>query len=443
MANDKTIWEFLKAKGLNDFGAAGLMGNLYAESGLSPTNLQNTYNNKFCMTDEEYTTSVDRGSYKNFVRDSAGYGLAQWTFWSRKQGLYNYAKAKGTSIGDLTTQLEYLFQELSSGYQSVLSVLKAATSVLQASNAVLLQFERPADQSVTTQNRRASYGQTYYDKFVGKTQEGGNIGMSNSSLVEYTKISPNKSSPRKNAIDRISIHCVVGQVSIQSLGSIFSPSSKKASSNYGIGYDGKVGMYVEEKDRSWCTSSSANDNRAVTIEVASDAKDPYAVRDAAYKGLLDLVTDICKRNGKNKLIWFGDKDTTLAYTPKSNEMVLTVHRWFANKSCPGNYLYNLHPQIVAEVNRRLAEGSTTTGEEDEDMTLDTFKKLMNEYRAELQDNDAGAWSEEARNWAVSVGLIAGTGKMANGEQNYAWADMLTREQIAMLLYRFAQMIGKA
>ena len=267
--------------------------------------------------------------------------------------------------------------------------------------------------------------------------------MSNSSLVEYTKISPNKSSPRKNAIDRISIHCVVGQVSIQSLGSIFSPSSKKASSNYGIGYDGKVGMYVEEKDRSWCTSSSANDNRAVTIEVASDAKDPYAVRDAAYKGLLDLVTDICKRNGKNKLIWFGDKDTTLAYTPKSNEMVLTVHRWFANKSCPGNYLYNLHPQIVAEVNRRLAEGSTTTGEEDEDMTLDTFKKLMNEYRAELQDNDAGAWSEEARNWAVSVGLIAGTGKMANGEQNYAWADMLTREQIAMLLYRFAQMIGKA
>lgn len=443
MANDKTIWEFLKAKGLNDFGAAGLMGNLYAESGLSPTNLQNTYNNKFCMTDEEYTTSVDRGSYKNFVRDSAGYGLAQWTFWSRKQGLYNYAKAKGTSIGDLTTQLEYLFQELSSGYQSVLSVLKSATSVLQASNAVLLQFERPADQSVTTQNRRASYGQTYYDKFVGKTQEGGNIGMSNSSLVEYTKISPNKSSPRKNAIDRISIHCVVGQVSIQSLGSIFSPSSKKASSNYGIGYDGKVGMYVEEKDRSWCTSSSANDNRAVTIEVASDAKDPYAVRDAAYKGLLDLVTDICKRNGKNKLIWFGDKDTTLAYTPKSNEMVLTVHRWFANKSCPGNYLYNLHPQIVAEVNRRLAEGSTTTGEEDEDMTLDTFKKLMNEYRAELQDNDAGAWSEEARNWAVSVGLIAGTGKMANGEQNYAWADMLTREQIAMLLYRFAQMIGKA
>ena len=351
MANDKTIWEFLKSQGLNDYGAAGLMGNLYAESGLSPTNLQNTYNNKFGMTDDEYTAAVDAGRYGNFVHDSAGYGLAQWTFWSRKQGLYDYAKSTGRSIGDLTMQLEFLFQELSSGYKSVLSTLKSATSVLQASNSVLLQFERPADQSVSVQNKRASYGQNYYNQFAGAAQEGGSVGMSNSPLVEYTKISPNRSSPRKNAIDRISIHCVVGQVSIQSLGSIFAPSSKEASSNYGIGYDGRVGMYVEEKDRSWCTSSAANDNRAVTIEVASDTTDPYAVTDAAYAGLLNLVTDICKRNGKNKVVWFGDKAKTLAYTPKSNEMVLTVHRWFANKACPGNYLYNLHPQISIAIIR--------------------------------------------------------------------------------------------
>ncbi len=107
MANDKTIWEFLKSRGLNDYGAAGLMGNLYAESGLSPTNLQNTYNNKFGMTDDEYTAAVDAGRYGNFVHDSAGYGLAQWTFWSRKQGLYDYAKSTGRSIGDLTMQLEF------------------------------------------------------------------------------------------------------------------------------------------------------------------------------------------------------------------------------------------------------------------------------------------------------------------------------------------------
>ena len=184
--------------------------------------------------------------------------------------------------------------------------------------------------------------------------------MSNSSLVSYTKISPNRSSPRNKAIDRISIHCVVGQCSVETPGNIFTPTSKQASCNYGIGCDGRVGMYCEEKDRSWCTSSGANDHRAVTIEVASDTKHPYAVRDAAFSTLLDLCTDICKRNGKKKLLWFGDKQKTLAYTPKSDEMVLTVHRWFAAKACPGDYLYNRHGEIAAEVTKRLGGGSTTT-----------------------------------------------------------------------------------
>lgn len=179
--------------------------------------------------------------------------------------------------------------------------------------------------------------------------------MGNSSLVSYTQISPNKSSPRKYAITRVTIHCVVGQVTVQSLGGVFAPSSRQASSNYGIGKDGKVGMYVEEKDRSWCSSNADNDNRAVTIEVASDTYAPYKVTDAAYSALLDLVTDICRRNGKTKILWFGDKDKTLAYQPKPSEMVMTVHRWFANKSCPGDYLYGLHSDIAAEVNKRLSE----------------------------------------------------------------------------------------
>lgn len=183
--------------------------------------------------------------------------------------------------------------------------------------------------------------------------------MSNSGLVTYTKISPNKKSPRKYAITRVTIHCVDGQVTVQSLGNVFAPSSRQASSNYGIGKDGKVGMYVEEKDRSWCSSSADNDNRAVTIEVASDIYEPYKVTSAAYAALLDLVTDICRRNGKTKILWFGDKAKTLAYQPKANEMVMTVHRWFANKSCPGDYLYGLHDEIAAEVNKRLAGGSST------------------------------------------------------------------------------------
>ena len=169
-ADPKVIWDYFKAKGLNDFGIAGLMGNLYAESGLKPTNLQNTYEKKLGYTDAEYTAAVDQGKYDNFVKDSAGYGLAQWTYWSRKQNLLDFAQSKNKSIGDLNMQLDFLYKELSEGYKnSVLKVLCEAKSVLEASNSVLLKFERPADQSETVQNKRAGFGQTYYDKYAGKS----------------------------------------------------------------------------------------------------------------------------------------------------------------------------------------------------------------------------------------------------------------------------------
>ena len=167
--NSSIIWNFLKAQGLNDFGIAGLMGNLYAESGLKPTNLQNTFEKKLGMSDDEYTKAVDDKTYTNFVKDSAGYGLAQWTYYSRKQKMLDFHNKKGKSIGDLTTQLEFLVQELTTGYKtSVWEVLKTAKSVLEASNAVLLKFERPADQSEAVQTKRASYGQEYYDAYAAK-----------------------------------------------------------------------------------------------------------------------------------------------------------------------------------------------------------------------------------------------------------------------------------
>lgn len=183
--------------------------------------------------------------------------------------------------------------------------------------------------------------------------------MSNSPLVVYTKLSPNNSGARKHAIDRISPHCVVGQCSVETLGNIFAPTSRQASCNYGIGPDGRVGMYVEEKNRSWCTSSSANDNRAVTIECASDAKAPYAFKDTVYNRLIDLCVDICQRNGKKKLLWISDKAKALAYEPKSDEMLLTVHRWFANKSCPGDWLMARMDDLASKVTARL--GGTSTG----------------------------------------------------------------------------------
>lgn len=202
--------------------------------------------------------------------------------------------------------------------------------------------------------------------------------MSNSPMVAYTRLSPNHSGQRTHSIDRISPHCVVGQCSIETLGSIFAPTSRQASSNYGIGADGRVGMYVEEKNRSWCTSSNANDQRAVTIECASDTTHPYAMRDVVYATLIELCVDICKRNGKTKLLWLVDKDKTLAYAPAADEMVLTVHRWFANKSCPGDWLYNRLGDLAQKVTAKL--GSTAPAPTKEETTTTTTDTL---YRVQM------------------------------------------------------------
>ena len=245
MANEKIIWDYFKAKGLNDFGVAGLMGNLRAESGLSPTNLQNSYEKKLKMTDLEYTAAVDNGSYKNFVYDKAGYGLAQWTFWSLKERMLEYAKSVGKSIGDLGMQLDFLYLELTRN-KHILSVLENATSVRQASDVMLLQYERPADQSVSVQEKRAAFGQEYFDQFA----------------------------------------------------------------------------------------------------VAND-----------------------------------------------------------------------------------------------EMDLNEFAQLFDELRKTLQDNDCGAYSQEAREWAISKGLIAGNGTMINGSPNCMWQDFLTREQFVTVLYRFYQLMS--
>ena len=203
--------------------------------------------------------------------------------------------------------------------------------------------------------------------------------MSNSSLVSYTKISPNRTSPRNHKIDTITIHCVVGQCSVETLGNVFAPTSRQASSNYGVGVDGRIGMYCEEKDRSWCSSNAANDHRAITIEVASDTTHPYAVNDKAYAGMLDLVTDICKRNGIKKLVWSDNKTDRVNHRNGCN---MTVHRDYANKACPGDYLYSRMAQIASEVNKRL-----NTSTETEKPTTDDSGVL---YRVQT-----GAFSKKA------------------------------------------------
>lgn len=170
--NAAKIWKHLIGKGLSECGVAGLMGNLHAESALAPNNLQNTYSKKLGMTDAEYTAAVDSGAYTNFVRDSAGYGLAQWTYWSRKEGLLTFAKAADKSIGDLGMQLDFLWKELSEGYTSVLRALRNAKTVREASDVVLTKYERPADQSESVKKKRAQYGETFLKKYGGKASGG-------------------------------------------------------------------------------------------------------------------------------------------------------------------------------------------------------------------------------------------------------------------------------
>ena len=189
---------------------------------------------------------------------------------------------------------------------------------------------------------------------------GGNgMGYTNSSLVNCKVMSPNHSGKRTHTIDRITPHCVVGQLTAERIGACFDNSSRQASCNYGIGTDGRVCLIVDEANRSWCSSSASNDQRAVTIECASDKTSPYAFNDKVYNKLIDLCVDICKRNGKKKLLWFADKNQALNYNPAADEMVLTVHRWFKNKACPGNWMYSRMGDLAEKVTAQLNPSAST------------------------------------------------------------------------------------
>lgn len=198
------------------------------------------------------------------------------------------------------------------------------------------------------------------------------MAYTNSPLVTYTNITNHKTSPRKKPIDTITIHCIVGQLTAKQGCDYFATTDRECSANYVVGKDGSIGLSVDEKDRSWCSSSSANDNRAITIEVASDTKAPYAVTDAAYNALIQLVADICKRNNIKKLVWSTEKDDRVNHKNGCN---MTVHRDYANKSCPGEYLYERHGDIAAKVNAILAASvvSSDTGEMTDEEMFKFFK----------------------------------------------------------------------
>jgi len=232
--------------------------------------------------------------------------------------------------------------------------------------------------------------------------------FSNSSLVSHVRLSPNHSGQRIYPLTRITVHCTAGRASVEGLGEIFANPSRQASSQYGIGEDGRVGMYVEEKNRSWCSSSYDNDERSITIEASSDATEPFAMNETVYARIIDLCTDICQRYGKKKLLWIPDKDTTLMYKPAEDELVLTVHRWFANKSCPGDWLYARLGDVAEKVTARLAAVTTPA--------------------IEAEDTPS-SWAAESVNWAIEKGILLGDGK------SYRLHDPVTREEMLTFLHR--------
>ena len=243
------------------------------------------------------------------------------------------------------------------------------------------------------------------------------MAYTNSPLVAYTKISPNQSGERTHSIDRITPHCVVGQCTAESLGALFADPERQASSNYGIDQDGRVGMYCPESNRSWCTSNRDNDQRAITIECASDTAHPYSMNDAVYECLIALCTDICRRNGKTKLLWFADKDKSLAYEPAADEMLITVHRWFANKSCPGDWLYSRLGNVADRVTTAL--GAVVAPVE---KPTDTKQEIATEYPEKLTDGLYRVrknWSDGSRGQIGAYRFLSNAKKRADNNPGYS------------------------
>ena len=252
--------------------------------------------------------------------------------------------------------------------------------------------------------------------------------MSNSHLVCYTDLSPNHSGKRNHKIDTITIHCMAGNLSVEVCGNVFKPKSRQASSQYGIGSDGRIALYCDESNRSWCSSSASNDHRAITIEVANCTLAPdYKITTKAYDSLVNLCYDICKRNGIKRLLWKGDK-SLVGQIEKQN---MTCHRWFANKSCPGNTLYNLHYQIAEDVNELLEKDKTIKIEGvDTGMTKDELKVFIKEILKEVEnskvkDETVSEWAKESLEKGKELGITDGT-----RPKEYA-----TREEVITMIVR--------
>lgn len=498
--SESTIWNFLKQKGLSDCGAAGLMGNLYAESGLKSTNLQNSYEKKLGLSDEDYTAQIDAGIYQDFVHDSAGYGLAQWTFWSRKQALLAFALSRGKSIGDLEMQLDFLWKELTESYSSLVNLLRTATSVRAASDAVLVQFERPADQSEMAKARRASYGQKYYDQYAGKGEtimtpedrvvttalsEIGYIEKETNSQLDSPSANPGDWNWNKYARDLDSFGvvyngrkngyawcdifvdwCFITTFGLE-VGMALLCQAKKglgAGCTYSAQYYQAKGQFhtsnPKRGDQIFFTNDGGKTSYHTGLVTGVKNGRVYTVEGNTSSAAGVVPNGGCVRDksyplGATYIYGYGRPDYSIVQDCGETDIPDTSGGTYTvvagdTLSLIGSRL-GVVWQDIAKANGIVAPYTIYTGqvlvipvkEEDDMLTYEQWREYMDQYRRELQDNDCGDWSKEAREWAIRVGLFAGSGTASDGQPNYMWQDQLTREQAAMLFYRFATERGLA
>ena len=443
------------------------MGNLFAESGLIPTNLQNSYESKLGMNDASYTVAVDNGSYTNFTHDSAGYGLAQWTYWSRKQGLFQLCKSRGKSIGDLNTQLDFLYQELTTSYSQLLKILKTTSSVEEASNLVVTQFERPADQSSDALKQRALYSQRYFNTYSTQKEEMAKMKYSNANqpLVCMMTNSTCYKQTRKMDIKGVLWHSTGAnnktikryvqpsendknyQSLIAKIGKNISRtdwnhSSQQAGVNAWIGAlaDGSVAAVqtLPWNYRPWgCGSGSKGSCNTgwIQFEICEDnLSDPnYFAK--VYKEACELTAYLCKTYNINPNGFVNVNGVTVptilchqdSYQLGLGSNHADVYHWFKKY---GKDMATVRKDVAALMQSKVIE------EDDEDMTQEKFNEMMNVYLSQLAAQPA-TWEQDAMTWAQANGLING-----NKKDQLMPKRFMTRGEFAAVLKRYAEKSGQ-
>lgn len=443
------------------------MGNLFAESGLIPTNLQNSYESKLEMNDASYTAAVDNGSYTNFTHDSAGYGLAQWTYWGRKQGLFQLCKSRGKSIGDLNTQLDFLYQELTTSYSQLLKILKTTSSVEEASNLVVTQFERPVDQSFDALKQRALYSQRYFNTYSTQKEEMAKMKYSNANqpLVCMMTNSTCYKQTRKMDIKGVLWHStgannktikryvqpsendkncqsLIAKIGKNTSRTDWNHSSQQAGVNAWIGAlaDGSVAAVqtLPWNYRPWgCGSGPKGSCNTgwIQFEICEDnLSDPnYFAK--VYKEACELTAYLCKTyniNPNGSVNVNGVTVPTILCHQDSYQLGLgsnhaDVYHWFKKY---GKDMATVRKDVAALMQSKVIE------EDDEDMTQEKFNEMMNVYLSQLAAQPV-TWEQDAMTWAQANGLINGNKKGQLMPKRF-----MTRGEFAAVLKRYAEKSGQ-